>query len=89
VPFIKPNVPVLRPKQITQLKHEQKLALRKQVRDNRSGLPETLVKVDCSNLEQYRQMKETLLTTCDATTSMFLKLQEEEHAKKMRYDLAF
>jgi hypothetical protein len=29
VPFIKPNVPVLRPKQLTQLKHEQKLALRK------------------------------------------------------------
>lgn len=89
VPFIKPNVAVLRPKQIAQLRHEQKLSLRKQLRDNRTGLPETQVKVDSSSLEQYRQMKETLLNSSDETTSMFLKLQEEEHAKKMRYDLAF
>jgi hypothetical protein len=40
VPFIKPSIPVLRPKQITQLKFEQKQILKKQQRDNRSGVPE-------------------------------------------------
>ncbi|TNV84817.1 hypothetical protein FGO68_gene3064 [Halteria grandinella] len=88
VPFIRPNLPMIKPQDLTKLKLTQKEQLKKNKRAVPNGKQEPQLNIDVSQLEVHRRLKEGLESS-DGKVSVLIKLFEEEYAQKVRHDLAF